>query len=221
MVGSGERFDSITRLFGAKVSRRQAVKLAVGGALGTAGVVALQQGTASAQCNAAQCAVLGGTCCPNTVFGEGVCATPAFPQCCGTQACAPAPFQQCCSGFLAGVQWSPPFCGPGSPATHTCCGPIVCVNVVSFCVGTGPTAPCCLPAAAPANAVCCGPLPFGCAPPNVCVQYPPGQFQCVAACGPGNLCPAGFVCVAGGCVPNPAPIPSDRNIKENVVPVAW
>jgi hypothetical protein len=74
-----------------------------------------------------------------------------------------------------------------------------------------------VPIGFPVGTFCCGPL--FCAPGQVCVQYPPGVFQCVAACGPGNICPAGFACEQGGCIPVPAP--SDRNIKEHVVPVAW
>src|SRR5437763_2453938 len=200
LVGSGERFDSITRLFGSNLSRRQAMKLAVGGALGTVGVVALTQRAADAACVAAgpgQNCFAPNFCCPDTPFGQGTCAPPTFPQCCGTASCAAAPLQQCCSGNLGGKQFSDPFCGPGSPATHTCCGSIVCVNLASVCVGLGPTAPCCLPPAAPAGSVCCGPLPFGCPPGTTCVEYPPGTFNC-----------------------NPVVV-SDRNIKENVVPVAW
>ena len=193
-MGSGERFDSITRLFGSNLSRRQAMKLAVGGALGTVGVVALTQRAADAACVAGVNCFAPNSCCPNTVFGDGTCAPPTFPQCCGTSSCAAAPSQQCCPGSLGGIQFSPPFCAPGAPVF--CCGPIACTPATT-CVATGVGAPCCLSILAPANSTCCGPLPLGCPPGTTCVEYPPGTFNC-----------------------NPV-VPSDRNIKDNVVPVAW
>jgi hypothetical protein len=71
----------------------------------------------------------------------------------------------------------------------------------------------------PAGTTCCG--PNFCPPNSTCTEYPPGTFTCTGAgaC-PATACPAGFTCVNGACVPVSA-VPSDRNIKENVVPVAW
>jgi hypothetical protein len=141
-------------------------------------------------------------CCPPTTFtGINTCATPAFPVCCGAQACAAPPNQQCCPGtnpFNPAQRVTDPFCAPGQPATHQCCGPIVCLTGVSRCAqGLTPGGFCCLPLAAPLGSTCCGNLPFGCPPGTVCVEYPAGVFTCQAVA------------------------PSDRNIKENVVPVAW
>jgi hypothetical protein len=177
-MAKGERFDAMTRVLGSGMSRRQAFKLAVGGALGTAGVLALQQRAADAACTQGVNCFGPSVCCPDTSFGAGTCAPPAFPQCCGTTSCGPAPSQQCCSGNLNGTQYTAPFCAPGSPATVTCCGPIACVASVTRCVATGPTAPCCLPLAAPPGSTCCGSVPNGCPPGTVCNTYPPGSFSC-------------------------------------------
>jgi hypothetical protein len=196
-VASGERFDSITRLLGGHLSRRQAIKLAIGGAVGTVGVVALQQRAADAACTQGVNCFAPSVCCPNTPFGDGVCAPPAFPQCCGTSSCAAFPTQQCCPGTNPAnpaQSLSAPFCAPGPPVV--CCGPIACAPGAR-CVGTGLTAPCCLAAAAAEGSTCCGPLPLGCPAGSTCIEYPPGTFNC-------------------------SPVaPSDRNIKERVLPVAW
>jgi hypothetical protein len=198
-VASGERFDAITRLFGGTMSRRQAMKLAVGGALGTVGLVALQQKTANAACSSQTC-IAPNFCCPDTPFGAGTCAPPTFPQCCGTTSCAAAPAQQCCPGtnpFAPFNQIVPPFCATGTPAQIQCCGNIACVVGPSFCAAGPNNTTCCLPAAAPAGSTCCGNLPFGCPPGKTCTQYPVGVFTCTS------------------------PVVSDRNVKEHVVPVAW
>jgi hypothetical protein len=174
MVASGERFDSITRLFGGNLSRRQALKLAIGGAVGTVGVVALQQRSADAACIAGTNCFAPNFCCPNTVFGSGTCAPPTFPQCCGTTSCAAAPTQQCCPGtdpLNPAIQVTPPFCAPGSPPAIFCCGAIACTSATR-CASSD----CCVPISFPVGTTCCGPT--FCAPGQTCVQYPPGTFIC-------------------------------------------
>lgn len=175
-MATGERFDEITRLFGGSLSRRQAFKLAVGSALGTVGLVALRQQSADAACTAGVNCFPPNSCCPDTQFGAGACAPPAFPQCCGAVSCAPAPGQQCCPGSLGGVQYTPPFCAPG--ASVSCCGPLACIPA-SVCTATGVGAPCCLPVSGPQGSTCCGPLTFGCPPGTTCSTYPIGTFTCV------------------------------------------
>jgi hypothetical protein len=75
-----------------------------------------------------------------------------------------------------------------------CCGAIGCTSN-QLCVFGAPDTTCCLPNTVPIGSTCCGTLPNGCLPGTVCQQYPVGVFSCVA--------------------------PSDRNTKEQVVPVAW
>jgi hypothetical protein len=179
-VGGGERFDALTRLFAGSMSRRQAMKLALGGTLGTVGVLALQQGTAIAECDAAACAATGGTCCPATTFGAAFC-SPAGTTCCGALACTDT-LQICCPGTspFTGTRLAAPFCAtvPGF-VSPVCCGAVSCQPPDQKCVqGPGDTT-CCLPASAPAGTTCCGNLPNGCAPGQACQEYPPGTFTCI------------------------------------------
>ena len=155
-MGSGERFDSISRLLGGAVSRRKALKLGLGGVAGVAGttaVVALGSGVASAQCNPG-CAT-GQQCCQtNTAPNSPFCA-PTTYQCCGNQACPPGT-SQCCTTAV------PNFCAPPPPVF--CCGRFACPPLTQCCT-TGSEPHC-----EPANFTCCGNT--SCPPGYVCQGYP-------------------------------------------------
>jgi hypothetical protein len=188
MVASGERFDAITRLFGSTLSRRQAIKMAIGGAVGGAGLVALQQGTASAACTA------------------GSCTTAPLTQCCDNGAgficCPPAPTGPGGTGFAC----CPPnvyggaFCrtssltGPGGTDAEFCCFNIGCTIALPVCCQGITTAFC-----VPTGFTCCGQT--ACPPGQACANYPPGVFTCgvpncgPAFCAPGQRCASPGVCV--------------------------
>lgn len=155
-MGSGERFDAIARVLGGTVSRRRALKMAVGGAAGMAGasaMVALNGGVASAACvpgcgQGQQC------CTTNTPPNTNFCA-PATYTCCGNEACPPGVFQ-CCTTAV------PNFC---AAVGTVCCGRFACPQIVSQCCVTG-TEPHC----EPAIFQCCGDT--SCPPGQTCVGYP-------------------------------------------------
>jgi hypothetical protein len=156
-VGTSERFDSVTRILGSGMSRRKAIKYALGGAMGlasTGAVIAVQQGTAGAQCNPG-CGV-DQQCCTTNVSPAAPFCAPDTAQCCGNQACLPP--QQCCTTAV------PNFCAPPDWAAF-CCGRFACVIGVTQCCTTG-TEPHC----EPASFTCCGNT--SCGPGYVCQGYP-------------------------------------------------
>lgn len=154
-MGSGERFDSISRMLGGSMSRRRALKMAFGGVAGVAGtsaMVAFNSGVASAQCNPGcpgglQC------CTTNTAPNAPFCA-PVSYACCGNQACPPG--EQCCGTAV------PNFCAPPPPVF--CCGRFACPPVTKCCT-TGSEPHC-----EPAIFTCCGNT--SCPPGFVCQGYP-------------------------------------------------
>ena len=154
-MGSGERFDSIARILGGNLSRRKALKLALGGAAGMASTSALlvaTQGTAGAVCLPG-CAPTQQCCSTNVLPTPSFCA-PLTSVCCGNSACVIG--QQCCTTA------TPNFC---APAFVVCCGSQACVPFVSQCCTTG-SAPHC----EPALFQCCGNV--SCPPGQTCQGYP-------------------------------------------------
>ena len=153
-MGSGERFDAVSRMLGGTFSRRKAMKMALGGVAGvaaTAAVVGLDTGVASAQCNPG-CAA-GQQCCTTTSPGVAPFCAPTTSTCCGNSMCNIG--TQCCTTA------TPNFC---APLGYLCCGALACPPGFKCCT-TGSTPHC-----APILFTCCG--DSACAPQQTCVAYP-------------------------------------------------
>jgi hypothetical protein len=165
-----ERFDRITRDFVSSTSRRQTVRMLIGGVVGAVTLQLANRGNdAAARCRRpGKSCRRGSDCCSHRCKGH-VCTCKS-----SQAACDPGDSVRCCPAI------SPVCCPTGSG--QACCGSLLptccpagrqvncCPSNLTECCPVGSQVDCC-----PAGSTCC----------------PPGQ--------PEACCGAGTACSAGGC----------------------
>lgn len=241
-MADGKRFDEFTRIWAAPITRRRALRMSAGAALGAVGASLLGSTRASAQ---AEC-VVNSQCQPFEVCNSaGFCQGCRFDSQCG-------PGNGCFGSVIGGCQCILPGGSGGVQCNTACCngtccppGQTACVNGACACPAGGPVcgSSCCRKGEScsdAANGCCCpkGSTPCGtscCAAGVACMDRTLGMCGCPAGttpCGSGaslTCCPAGTACGSGGCA---APsnntvqgyclrVQSDRNVKEHVTLVRW